>query len=120
MYYGESIGANLVKILGGFVFTVMIVIAVIVVAANGGISRTMITGVITEIEQNATFQGEVVLTVADAHHSVAADGSERVMTYNRAVFFKNAEDIEGIEIGDTVTVSGKLNGYSLFDGRVES
>lgn len=119
MYYGDSIGVNLVRFLGGLVFTVMIVIAVIVVAAHGGTPRTMLTGEVVEIEQNATFQGEVVVTIADAHYSTAADGSERVMTYNRAVFFKNAEDIEGIEIGDTVTVSGKLNGYSLFNGRVE-
>lgn len=93
------------------------VIPLIVSADDTG--RTTLTGEVVEIEPTVSLQAEVILTVADVHTFVAADGVERIITYNRAVFFKNAEDIEGIEVGDIVTVSGEQNGYSLFKGKIE-
>ena len=120
MYRGKSFGEAVVALIGAFVFAVMILIAMIVVNLNGGTSRTTITGEVVKIEQTTSIQGEVILIVADPKYSVAADGSERVYTYNRPVYFKNADDVANIVVGDIVTVSGKLNGYSLFDAKIES
>ena len=120
MYYGKILGETVVTLIGAFVFAVLIMVSIIVVNLKGGVPRTMITGEVMNIEKTVTHHSEGIVTVADSHYSVAADGSGRIFTYNRAVFFKNSEDVVGIEIGDIVTVSGKLNGYSLFDGRLES
>lgn len=120
MYCRKSLGETIVVLIGAFVFAILILIAMIVVNLNGGTPRTIITGEVVKIEQTSSLQGEVIVTVADPKHSVAADGSERVYTYNRPVYFKNADDVMGIEVGDIVTVSGKLNGYSLYNARIES
>ena len=69
--------------------------------------------------QTKSSQGEVILTLADEHRSRSADGQEHIYTINRPVFFKSDEDVDGIVVGDIITVKGKPNGYSLFQGSVE-
>lgn len=119
MFYGKWLADTVFNLFIGFIFSVLIVVAAIVVAVNGGVSRDTLTGKVLEIEEKHTIQSEIVLTVADEHQTVSADGEKHIYTYRRTVFFKNKDDVVGIRVGDTITVSGKSNGYSLYDGRIE-
>lgn len=82
------------------------------------VSRKTLTGEVLEIEYKQTLHGDTVLTVADDVSSVNAKGEEVILTYRRHVYFQEKSDADSVQIGDTITVSGIPNGYSLFSAKI--
>ena len=76
--------------------------------------RETLTGEVTEIKYEHTFHGEAILTISDNKYSINANDEEMILTYHRHVYFQEPSEIDGVEIGDIITVSGIPNGYSLF------
>lgn len=81
--------------------------------------RSFLTGEVSNIELTKTSWGEAIVFVRKVEYFTDAAGNMHKLVYTRKVFFRDAEEIANVKVGDVITISGVENYPSYYNGKIE-